>query len=365
MPYQNIHHSKVRLGVIGTGWWATDYHIPGILEHPEADLVAICDMDPERLQKAASAYQIKKTYTDFHEMVGAELLDGVVIVTPHATHYMIARDCLDAGLHVLVEKPMTLYAWEARELLELAMRNQKEILLGYTYHYTEQARRLKAVFHQGELGPIEYVNCSFSSNMVNFLGGKVSPDNSPIRYKVQGPGDSYNRPELLGGGQGHLQMTHPIGYLLHITGLRARRVQAMMSNLGFAVDMVNAICVEFEGGALGVIGGTGNAHHNYRLGLAIYCQNGCCVSDSMAGITTVRKADGSEESISGQPGQRKPYALTYNFIELLHDKNANESRKVENLAPGEVGWRVVEVLDAAYRSVKENGRLIEIKELYP
>ncbi len=368
MAEQNIRQPRIRLGVIGTGWWATDYHIPGILEHPEAELVAICDTNPDRLKTAASAYQIDKKYTDFHEMLGSEHLDGVVIVTPHATHHAIARDCLSAGLHVLIEKPMTLFAWEARELLDLANARQKEILIGYTYHYIEQAKRLKTVFEQGGLGPIEYVNCSFASHMVNFLGGKVSPENSPIRYKVQGPGDSYNRPELLGGGQGHLQMTHPIGYLLHITGLRARRVQAMMSNLGFSVDMVDVICVEFEGGALGVIGGTGNANHNYRLGLAIYCQNGCCVVDSMAGFTTIRKGDGSEESLETVHGQRKPYAVTHNFIELVQSKTGNggkESNVVENLAPGEVGWRVVEILDAAYRSVQENGRSIEIKELYP
>jgi predicted dehydrogenase len=88
----------------------------------------------------------------------------------------------------------------------------------------------------------------------------------------------------------------------------------------------------------------------------------------MAGFTTIRKGDGSEESLEAVHGQRKPYAVTHNFIELVQSKTGNggkESNVVENLAPGEVGWRVVEILDAAYRSVQENGRSIEIKELYP
>src|SRR5437870_2539444 len=98
--------SKARIAVIGSGWWATQAHIPGLLVNPDATLVALCDADPARLQAAASAYGIELTYQDYQLMLEQEQLDAVVIATPHATHYQIACDALAHDLHVLVEKPM-------------------------------------------------------------------------------------------------------------------------------------------------------------------------------------------------------------------------------------------------------------------
>ena len=97
---------KARVAVIGTGWWATFAHIPGLQAHEGADLVALCDADPVRLNRAADEYQIDSRYDDVHGMLEAEQLDGVVVATTPATHYDVAKSCLERGLHVMVEKPM-------------------------------------------------------------------------------------------------------------------------------------------------------------------------------------------------------------------------------------------------------------------
>ncbi len=347
----------VKIGIIGTGWWSTEYHIPGVIEHPAATLVAIADLDPRRLEKAKDAFNIQNSYLDYNEMLAQEELDGVIIATPHATHYQIARNCLNHSLHILIEKPMTLYAYEARELVELASEKSRHIVIGYTYHHFKQAKIARDALLSGDLGEIEYVNCSFASNMMGFLGGNVTDSNSPTRFTIQGPSESYNKPEMLGGGMGQLQMTHPIGYLLYITGLRAQRVQAFMTNLGNKVDLVNAINVEFENGCVGVIGGTGNAVSSYRMALAVYCRKGSYIVDTLLRKAEIRGENGTVKKLGWQPRSRKPYAVTRNFIEVI-------THKAENKAPGEVGWRVVEVLDAAYRSAKENGRTVSIEELY-
>src|SRR3954465_14437950 len=95
---------KAGIAVIGTGWWATYTHIPALQANPSAELVALCDADPGRLQAAAQAYGVGRTYADHQTMLANEALDGVVIATPHATHYQLAKDSLIHGLHVLVEK---------------------------------------------------------------------------------------------------------------------------------------------------------------------------------------------------------------------------------------------------------------------
>lgn len=352
-----MKNEKVRIGVIGAGWWATEYHIPGLQEDPAAELAAICDPHESRLKKSAEVYQVKKTYLDYREMLEKEALDGAIVVTPHATHFEIARDCLEHGCHVLIEKPMTLKARHARDLVKMAEQRGKVITIGYTFHYYQQSQRAREVITSGSLGAVEYLNCSFASDMTGFLGGNVSEENSPTRYKVHAPSENYNKPEMLGGGQGHLQMTHPIGYLFYVTGLRPRRVQAMMSSLGKSVDMIDTINVEFEGGALGVVGGTGNSRHSHRMALAVYCQDGMYLVDTMAQYTGIRHFDGETEKLEWNPSARTHHAVTHNFIQVILGNEPNH-------APGEVGWRAVELLDAAYQSVQENGRPILVEELY-
>ena len=102
--------ASARVCVIGTGWWATATHIPALREDPHADLVAFCDISPERVRAAAAAYGVERIYTNHLEMLDRERPDAVVVATTHATHFALARDCLAAGAHVLIEKPMTLLA---------------------------------------------------------------------------------------------------------------------------------------------------------------------------------------------------------------------------------------------------------------
>jgi predicted dehydrogenase len=384
---------KVRIGVIGTGWWATEAHLPSIKGNPEADITAICDTRPERLELAAETFGVRNTYPDYREMLAKETLDAAIVVTPHATHYAITKDCLENDLHVLLEKPMTLYARDAKALVDLAKERQRELIIGYPYHYFPPIRKAREYLQSGELGAIQYVTCSFSTNVFNFLNGSVAPDVSPTPYTIQGPSEDYNSPEMTGGGEGHLQITHSAAMMFFLTGLRAKKVHALMRNLGLAVDMVDTMNVEFENEALGMVGGTGNAGKNYRLAMSIYCEHGCLVSDSMARFGVIRKPDGTEEEIMprprrprGEEGERREridrsesgeqrdqraqeehrerrrrrmreYPTTRNLIQVVLGRE-------ENGSPAEVGWRTVELLDAAYRSAKEDGKGVYVRDLY-
>jgi predicted dehydrogenase len=346
-----------RLGIIGTGWWATEAHIPGVLEHPDAMLVAACDADPARLQTAAQAFGLERTYTDYQEMLDRERLDAAIVVTPHATHAAIARDCLARDLHVLLEKPMTLYAADAKMLVDLAAARDKELLIGYTYNYAPQAQRAREIIGSGALGAVQYVTCSFASDVAGFLGGRVGEMAAPRPYRVQGPSDAYNQPELMGGGEGHLQVTHSAGLMFFVTGLRAEVVHALMRNHGLAVDLVDAMVVSFEGGAIGTVGGTGNAGRNHQMALTVYCEEGCFLADTMARTGVIRRNDGSAEDLAGLSRPWSRTTVTHNFIDCILGRAVNGS-------PGEVGWRTVELLDAAYRSVARGGAAVRVSELY-
>ena len=111
-----------RIGVVGIGWWATFNHIPTVQASGDADIVAICDLDAERLRIAGDRFGIDARYTDLAEMLAAEKLDGVMVSTPHVAHTAPAIAALDASCHVLVEKPMATSAADGRAIAAAAGR---------------------------------------------------------------------------------------------------------------------------------------------------------------------------------------------------------------------------------------------------
>ena len=349
---------KARMAVIGTGWWATYTHIPALQAHPRAELVALCDSNPEKLQAAAKAYNIQALYTDVATLLDQETLDGVVIATPHATHAALAQACLARGLHVLIEKPMTLYAADAQTLVALAERQGRELIMGYPWHYTAPALRARECLRSGALGPIQYVSCTVTSGIAGLLRGDDGSDNHPAAYPVHGPGAVYSDPVLSGGGQGHLQMTHAVGLLFFVSGLRAQHVLAQMSNHGLPLDLVDAMVVAFEGGALGIVGGTGNSRQ-HRLNIQIYCEHGGLDLDIVSQTLSIENPDGRVETFRPEhSGEAYPrFAPAHNLVDVIVGKAANG-------APAADGWRTVELLDAAYRSAARQGQAVWVKDLY-
>jgi len=344
--------------VIGAGWWSTYTHIPALQANPSAELVALCDADDQRLQAAAQAYGVERTYTDHQIMLANEELDGIVIATPHATHYRLAKDSLARGLHVLVEKPMVLYATHAQELVELAAQHGRELIVGYPWHYGPHARHARELIQSGALGAVQYVSCTFSSHIIELLRGRDGSERNTA-YPVHGPGAVYSQPHLSGGGMGHLQITHSAGLMFFVTQLRARRVHALMRNHGLSLDLVDTMTVEFEDGALGTVGGTGNGIHR-KLDLQIHCERGCIDMDMIADTTVVRYGDERQETLD-PPNEETPsyprFAPADNLVDIVLGR-------AENQSPAIIGWRTVELLDAAYRSAQADGQAIAVADLY-
>ena len=350
-----LRTDRARVAVIGTGWWATATHIPGLVADPRAELVALCDADPDRVKAAALAYGIERTYSDHRAMLAAERPDAVVVATTHATHYVVARDCLDAGAHLLIEKPMTLRAADARELVETAARIGSSIVIGYPWNYMSVARLVRDRLASGEFGPIQFVQSAFNSYNADLLAGR-DRSNRPGEYPVHGPGAVYSSKEHSGGGHGHLQITHAAGLLFYVTGLQPARVQARMSSFGLPLDLADVMMVEFAGSALGTVSGTSNAFLP-KSTLTIGCANGSIELDVYAGSAVIRVANGNAETLPRMPDTDLRLAPLRNLVGIACGGE-------ENVSPPVVGWRAVELLDAAYRSAERGGQLVDIKELY-
>jgi hypothetical protein len=109
-------HDKIKCGVIGAGWWATFAHIPALLEHPNAELVAIQNDNQQEVQKIARDFRIPVACTTASELLAIEGISAVVVSSSPHLHYEDALAALELGKHVLIEKPMTLTVTEAMEL---------------------------------------------------------------------------------------------------------------------------------------------------------------------------------------------------------------------------------------------------------
>lgn len=345
---------KARIGLIGAGWWATDTHIPALQRHPQAEIVAICDANPTRLQAAADKYEIKQTYTDFNTLLDNTQLDGVVIASSNASHFVAAQAALEHDLPVMLEKPMTLYAAEAKALVEMAAARKCELIVGYPFNYTAYALRARQVIQAGELGGIQFINLIYSSHMTplfqtNHFGN--------YQFRVHAP-DQYTRPDQIGGGHGQVQVTHAAGLLFQITGLQARQVSARMVNHGLPVDVVDAMTVEFANGALGTVGGSGN-FRGLTFTLQICCEEGWIDLDGRAGTAVIHRTVGEPETVRDhERDEPLSYVTAHNLVDVI-------TGNAKNGSTAEVGWRAVELLDAAYRSAAHQGHPITIEELYP
>lgn len=355
---------KARIGIIGVGWWSTTAHIPGLLAHPDAELVAVSDLSEPALQRVRDAFGNIKTYHDFREMLDNEHLDGVIIAVTHKAHYDVTRECLERGLHVMLEKPMVLEAKHARALVELAAAKKVELIIGYTYHFTPMTIKAREILQSGALGAIQFVSCLFASMVIEFYRGNDQAYQSIFNYPVTGPGKNYSDPAISGGGQGHLQVTHIAGSMFFITGLEAERVSCFMENWDVAVDLVDSINVKFRvqngHAALGVIGSTGNLGigDSGQMDIRVYCEKGYVYLDQVGGTVMVRHHDGREEKYGPLPeSERYPMFDTgKNLVDVILGKAPNGS-------PGIVGERVVQMLDAAYRSAKQNGNIVAVADL--
>ncbi len=357
------HSKRARIGILGTGWWATYAHLPTLLADPRAEIAAIADPSPERLAQAAEHFGVSRQFDDYRAMLDGGDLDGVIVATPHNTHYTIARDVLSGGLPLMLEKPMVLRAREAWDLVRRAEQQRVPLIVGYPYHFVEQHALLRQRIATGALGTLQLVHALFASMVLEYLRANPTAYAEAFKWQVTGPQPTtYSEPSIAGGGQGHLQVTHSAALLLWLTGLRARHVAAFMESFELKVDLCDAISVRFDDGAIGTLASSGGVftsqQTNSQLELRLYGSQGYAWLDPMAGTCSIFYDDGRVETLDEVPADRRyPMDTTaHHLVDLILDPSTT------NRSPGDIGARTVELLEAAYRSAAER-RIINIDEL--
>lgn len=153
---------KVRIGIIGCGGIANGKHMPALKKLKNAEMVAFCDIVVDRAETAVKQYGAEgaKVYEDYKKLLEDKTIDVVHVLTPNRSHSPITVDSLDAGKHVMCEKPMAINSAEAQKMLEAAKRNNKKLTIGYQGRQRNDSLYMKQEAVDGTFGDIYYAKAT-------------------------------------------------------------------------------------------------------------------------------------------------------------------------------------------------------------
>ena len=151
--------STVRIGVIGFGQWGPN-HVRAFRSIDDCDAIRVCDTSAARLALARRQFRDIETTTDPAAITNASDIDAVVVSTPVESHVALAKAALEAGKHVLCEKPLAATVDECRQLCELAAAKRRVLMVGHVFLYNPGVQHLKIDIDRGELGRVYYMDAT-------------------------------------------------------------------------------------------------------------------------------------------------------------------------------------------------------------
>ena len=241
---------RVGLACVGCGYWGTNL-IHNFLALDRAHVLGFCRADPAKLAGMRGEHPDARLYPDLLAVVSDADVEAVVIATPAPTHYALARQALEAGKHVFVEKPMALAAAEAAELVALAEEHRRVLLVGHLLEYAPAVRALKAALDAGRIGRLRHLHLerlklgkvrseedvlwSFAPHDLSVIGFLLGPQARPTDLRAVG------RCHLQPGIEDivHLDLDYPdeVGAHLHVSWLHpeTRRFVVLVGEAGMLV----------------------------------------------------------------------------------------------------------------------------------
>lgn len=210
-----------RIGSVGLGGISGGVHIPGIRNSSDLKLVALCDINPKRLQERAEAYGIPADhcFTDYNELIACPDVDAVDISTPNNVHFEIAAAAARAGKPYGVEKPITMNTDEAVRLAEITEKAGVASMIYFSYRYKAAARYLRSLLLSGRFGAIHHVSMQY------YQAWGLRRADCPLVWR-------YVKSVAASGALGDLGC-HGLDLVSFVTG---ERYKSVVSHLGTIVD---------------------------------------------------------------------------------------------------------------------------------
>jgi predicted dehydrogenase len=151
----------LRIGLVGVGAAAQVNHIPALKKTEDVELVALCDRDDEKTSRVAQKFGIPRTYNRLEEILSDDEIDAIDICTPNYLHAPMATSALEAGKHVLCERPLARSGDEALAMVKAARKAERTLMCAVQHRFRPDAQLLKKVVEKGELGPVFYTKAGW------------------------------------------------------------------------------------------------------------------------------------------------------------------------------------------------------------
>ena len=172
---------RIRVGIVGVGIGGV--HAQGYAKLPDVEIAALCDLNTARAEGVGERYGVKSIYSDYATMLAEAQLDAVSVCTPNALHAAVAVAALEAGCHVLCEKPLSISAAEGKKIIDAAKGAKGKFMIGMNNRFRGDSQILKKYIESGELGDIYYAKAGWIR-----------------RYGIPGMGSWFTSKEMAGGG---------------------------------------------------------------------------------------------------------------------------------------------------------------------
>ena len=327
---------KLRFGFIGCGGNSRG-HGRSVSGVEDVEIVALADPNENALKAFKETVGIDDsipTYADHDEMLAAAKPDAVVISSPHGLHFEHIMSALDAGCHVHTEKPMVCTVDHAKQVMAKVEETGLHLMIGYQRHLSPAYQYCRNVVQSGELGKVNFVAAHQSQHWYRNQQGKWRQD-----------------PFLGGGGQLNDSGSHLIDILLWVLEASPDTVFAMIDNLDIEVDVLTAMSIKFDMGALCNISIVGHAQGGVQEDFSIWLEDGGLF---LRVGQLLRQGQGGKpipvDNADLPKGGNKDVA----FIELIRGERIENPIGVEN------GLRVIQLTEAAWQSA-ELGRPVKVE----
>jgi predicted dehydrogenase len=335
---------KLRIGVMGTGIIIRDYHLLTLQKHPKAEVVAAANLHPESLERLARDWSITKTFTDFAEMAADPDIDAVVIGLPNYLHAPVTIQMLEAGKHVLCEKPMAMDVAEAEQMVNAQKCTGCKLMIAHMWRFDQEILWLRDLVASGRLG-------------------KVFKAKAHAIWLHEGPPTKgwFVQRQFAGGGALADMGIHSIDTLCYVLG-GARPVK-VFANVGthfrdIELDDTATVLLEFEGDIAALIE-TG-WYHLYADGLEGYAQVYGTQGYARALPSELHTfVEGVWSIIKPQmPARQQQCDLPMYQVQMDHFVDCILEDR-DPMPDGEEGLWAMRILEAAYRSA-EIGEAVSI-----
>ena len=324
----------VRMAVIGCGNMGR-HHLRSILQQTDTtEMAVLCDPAPAAIEESAKLFAeagqaMPAVEPDLQKLLVDYDLDAAFIVTPHALHHDQAKACLEAGVDVLVEKPMAMNAAEARSLIEIRDETGKLLVVAFNGSLSPEIRESVRLLRSGDLGKLLSISATI--------------------WQSWGPGTTgkwRQVPEISGGGFMFDTGAHVLNTVADLAGEEFVEVAAWTDNCGRPVETLAAVIARLESGALVTFHGCGETVRTCKSDIRVFCTDAILRTGAWGRWLEIQR-DGEAEFT---PIELPPSLGSWEqFLAVRNGEFPNPS-------PPEVGLRMARLYDAIKASAAKNGQ---------